>query len=327
MDVIDYSIRYQYSFLNNSEKKLYRDIVEAISDLKATYNSTFTNVERLNEIFNFVCEDFPEIFYIDKKIRYSYNEISSTLFFSYTSEKKEIRQMVYELNENVEKILKEANRYPNTFEKVLYIYDFLITRTKYDMQLYEFKTGSVYGYTAYGALVNHIAVCSGYSSAFQLLLNGLGIKCIRVSNETHSWCCGELENKWYFFDPTWDAPVSDRSSSYGVINHNYFAVKTSEILLDHNFPQTKNLPVCVSNDYDYFITKNLYFSALEEEDMDRLIGLLRKNLSNAVTLKFASTFLCNQAENKLFHKNRIWDAYNGGISYVKNKKTITIIPK
>lgn len=68
--------------------------------------------------------------------------------------------------------------------------------------------------TPYGALVLGQAVCYGYSSSFQLLMDMLGIECLTIDgtinddNDPHSWNMVNLDGYWYLVDVGWDDPLN-----------------------------------------------------------------------------------------------------------------------
>lgn len=61
---------------------------------------------------------------------------------------------------------------------------------------------------AYEALVLKESVCGGFASAFQLIMEKLGIPCVRVlgfvswAKSPHAWNQVYIEGKWYIFDAT-----------------------------------------------------------------------------------------------------------------------------
>ena len=67
----------------------------------------------------------------------------------------------------ISRILSGVNKNWSDFEKILYIHDYLVTNCHYDLTFRHYK--------AYDAIVNNTAVCQGYSEAYKVLLNKLGI--------------------------------------------------------------------------------------------------------------------------------------------------------
>ena len=56
---------------------------------------------------------------------------------------------------------------------------------------------------AYSALVDGVAVCDGYTGAYNLLLQLEGIECTALFNSDHIWTVAVLDGKTYHIDTTW----------------------------------------------------------------------------------------------------------------------------
>ncbi|MBE5842881.1 MAG: hypothetical protein E7302_01720 [Butyrivibrio sp.] len=86
-----------------------------------------------------------------------------------------------------------------------------------------------YSHTAYGSLVDGIAVCDGYAAGFELIMQGLGIPAMIVTGDAgmsfdtggHAWNIVQLDGNWYEVDTTWD----DLSSG---VMHDFFNRTTTE---------------------------------------------------------------------------------------------------
>lgn len=81
----------------------------------------------------------------------------------------------------------------------------------------------------YGALVDHTAICLGFATAFQLLMDMSGVECITVvgaaygSSEDHAWNMVRLDGEWYCVDATWDIGVPEAYWSYFNVTSDYMA--------------------------------------------------------------------------------------------------------
>ena len=98
------------------------------------------------------------------------------------------------------------------YEKEWAVYKWLCENVEYDWRHYEVPNSAPRdSYRPYGALVNGTAVCLGYATAFQLLMDMAGVECVTVvgaafgSREDHAWNMVKLGNEWYCVDATWDA--------------------------------------------------------------------------------------------------------------------------
>jgi hypothetical protein len=121
-------------------------------------------------------------------------------------------RMLYELAQEI--IQSEINPSDHNGLKVLAIHDWIVRNTEYDYDNYLHNTIPWSSYGAEGVLLNHRAVCEGYSEAFNLFMSLLDIPCHVVvgsaGGEGHAWNLVYLDGEWYHIDCTWDDPVPDR---------------------------------------------------------------------------------------------------------------------
>lgn len=95
-------------------------------------------------------------------------------------------------------------------EKAFYAFRYLVDNVEYDSELANQYTSGSYsadepGFSAYGALVNHKAVCQGFMSAYNLVMKYFGIEVKNVVSweNRHGWNVINLEGEWYYVDCTW----------------------------------------------------------------------------------------------------------------------------
>ena len=87
-----------------------------------------------------------------------------------------------------------------TYQQIKGAYEWLCNNVKYDH--------SLKNHSAYSALVTKNTVCEGYATAFQLIMEELGIECYVVANTSHAWNAVKLDGKLYWVDATWGDQVS-----------------------------------------------------------------------------------------------------------------------
>ena len=113
-------------------------------------------------------------------------------------------------------------------EKVLAIHNYIVSHTAYG--------AGANAYDAVGVLVDHVAVCDGYSKAFQLFMDVLEIPCVRFTGTaggmSHAWNAVQLGGAWYHVDVTWDDPTPDTPDR---ISYQYFLVTDDIMRQDHNW--------------------------------------------------------------------------------------------
>ena len=101
------------------------------------------------------------------------------------------------------------------YHKIRAIYDHLCSTIDYDYDnLYndDYKLK----YTAYAALINHTAICQGYSTAFYRLCLSAGVdtRIITATSIKHAWNIAALDGLYYELDATWDSNYTPATYKY-----------------------------------------------------------------------------------------------------------------
>lgn len=133
-----------------------------------------------------------------------------------------------ELDAAVQTALSYASSASNTLEKALLLHNYLVINTEYD---YSYSR-----YRAYNALVEHSAVCQGYSEAYALLCNSAGIDCKLVTSRSmnHAWNIVNIDGSWYHVDCTWDDPkFTYNGVQIKMLYYKYFMKSDSGLPSDH----------------------------------------------------------------------------------------------
>ena len=81
-------------------------------------------------------------------------------------------------------------------------------------------------HTAYGALVGGLAVCDGYTGAYNLLLKLEGVDCAALFNDDHIWTLATLDGTEYHIDVTW-------GDQYGRADLRYFGMSAEQSYRAH----------------------------------------------------------------------------------------------
>ena len=129
------------------------------------------------------------------------------------------------------------------FEKEIQIIKYLVATTNYDVEELKNESHQINdSYKAYGALVNHKAVCSGYAKAFDLLAKKCGLSTIVVTgtainsdsqNGAHAWNQVYLDGEWYNVDVTFEDPITNVILDAGQLFNNYINRTDAEFSLNH----------------------------------------------------------------------------------------------
>ena len=106
---------------------------------------------------------------------------STSVELTYHTEASELDNTKAKFKKALKKALDSAPKNATDYELELYANNYLVDNCVYDEEAV--KSEEIIGHEndAYGALVEKKAVCEGYSRAFQLLCNRLGVECINIS--------------------------------------------------------------------------------------------------------------------------------------------------
>lgn len=102
----------------------------------------------------------------------------------------------------------DLTRSMTQLEKARVYYDWICEHTVYDSE----ATDSSASHLPYGVFANGLAVCDGYTGAYNLLLRLEDIDCYALGNGEHLWTVAVLDGTEYHIDTTWgdEAPSPNR---------------------------------------------------------------------------------------------------------------------
>ncbi len=217
------SIKYiYYSLLDETEKDIYNDIYDAITKYDEDILLTNIDIDNINNIMHAVLYDHPEIFWIDIEYGIAKTNNMTRLIFKYKYDIDTINDNIAKINNEVDRIVSEANKLNTDYEKELYVHDILSKEVTYNKRLVDDQS-------IYSLFINKEAVCTGYAKAFQLIMTRLGIPTYTVTGyttENHTWNLIELEDGFYNVDVTYD-DLGD------ITLYKYFNQNDTSISKDH----------------------------------------------------------------------------------------------
>lgn len=174
----------------------------------------FTFSER-NGLFREEDPDYPGriLFVQPNKIDMSFYDTTSICAAWKTGDVSELSSYDKEIYDAAKVVLNEVLKEGmSDLEKETAIYNWLVSNVNYDgayQDVMEETSGE--SATPYGGLVNRTAICLGYVTTFQLLMDLAEVECITVSGatfasqENHGWNMVRIDGNWYCTDVTWDA--------------------------------------------------------------------------------------------------------------------------
>ncbi len=221
---LDYQTQHGYSAYsmrnNNAAEYIYQEIMKSFESGESeteirVYDYGFNE----NNITHFVSglkNDYPELYFVNRRFSYtvSGSYIVSVIFTYDTSLSPN------KFKQSTEDALSVIKPGMSDLEKAIVLHDYLAVHCEYDKERLADKTIPYISYTAYGVLVEHIAVCQGYALTYKYLLNQVGIDCYMVTSDSmnHAWNLIVLDGEYYQVDVTWADPTWDLT---GRARHTY----------------------------------------------------------------------------------------------------------
>ena len=257
-------LRYGWQVLSQMDNAddllyVYQELVAGIQNAEESISvrndDHCVTVEQFPDVLEAVRSDYPEFFWLG--LSYSQSALFGQVYTfkpNYTMEDEQIRAAKVALDRNT-RLLLTGLEDKSDYEISKLIHDRLAAFMSYQ--------SSENDQTIYGALVEREAVCAGYASAYQYLMQRSGIPAWKVTGssinpatgapEGHAWTLTCLDGNWYHTDVTWDD-----QGTLGNIYYAYLNVPTTQILEDHalNPFYANSLPDCSSTEHNYFVRNN-----------------------------------------------------------------------
>ena len=323
MGKAEYTLIYtNYGFLEPDEAEIYVKICEKVENGEKSFEFRNADKDKVINAFSAVLNDHPEYFWLGHTYSYKTTEYIYGTYvtlepvvseaFGYLTNRKT------QLDNAVNEVLSLCNGTDNMYEKMIIVHDYIVDNTDYDYEaaktitsLEETNDAVIDASSAYGCLVNHKAVCSGYSAAFQLIMQKIGIPCGRVAGyktegENHEWNYVFFDNDYYYIDVTWDDPQSSEAFR-NVKSYEFFCITTDELEKTHIIDEEGFVPLCSAIKYDYYIYHNKYFNTYDFYSFEECV---KNSEENSITVKFSSEEELQKAVYDLFEVQKIFSILN-----------------
>ncbi|MDO4976662.1 MAG: leucine-rich repeat protein [Eubacteriales bacterium] len=133
----------------------------------------------------------------------------------------------------------------STRNKVIAADSFIAANVTYDMRYFKGKKIPARSHTAKGAFEKGVAVCDGYTKAFNTIMSHYKIPCKKIVGKaksfgswgSHAWSKVKVGGKWYYVDTTWNDPIYEAYYSSRHTKHYssqlYLLVSASYLRKDH----------------------------------------------------------------------------------------------
>ncbi len=257
---VDYKTRYGYNTLNEQEKALYAQILEAVKSVKTKVpvDDSVTD-EMWIKVYGVLYMQEPELFWLT-----SAKVVKGKLWY-WETDPELIASMQKDITAKASEVLAQAEG-KDTFGKLKVFHDYICLNN-------DFVKEEGFNQTIYGGFVKGTIQCEGYAKTMQYLCDMAGIESMVIvgsneANDTHAWNVVKVDGEWYNLDCTWDDPILTEVDKTNV-RYRYFLVPDEWIHNKSHFNVNKKIsgtqltyftpPACTATKMNYFnVTNQLY---------------------------------------------------------------------
>ena len=208
-------------------------------------------------------------------------------FTYYDLSDEEINAMKKEIDDSAQQVLSKVPDGADDWTATKVVHDELCKMITYDKTLELPHTHDLYG-----ALVNHEAVCSAYSSAFHYLMGKLGHNNRMAFSDTHAWNRVYVLSYDDYVDTTWDdTDITDKDGN-PYIKYDYFYLKKDEVeaIDDHGITSGDPTMTSVNESvpYNYHAHEGYLLDGYDEGAIRDVLARQVQTGTNLLTMRFVN---------------------------------------
>lgn len=327
---------YAYHCLTPEEQTAYEEIYGILTGFQEDQPVSLTEPSDIGKIFQCVMNDHPEIFYVQGYTYTSYTSqdepVKLTLSGTYTMSPQEAQSRQEQMELYVQQCLSGMDAEASDYEKVKYVYEYLISHTQY-------QQNSPDNQNLCSVFLYRESVCQGYAKATQYLLQRLGVPATLVigsvsGGEGHAWNLVQMDGDYYYVDTTWGDASYQReetgdawNSHIPKINYDYLGVTTEQLLRTHRIDNVVPLPDCAHLECNYYVREGTYLTSCEEAQLQQLFDEKYEENGRFLTLKCADAEVYGQVCRFLIEEQgifRLLHRNEGSVAYSDHQEQLSL---
>jgi transglutaminase-like putative cysteine protease len=309
---------YHFDRLDLSEQRIYVEILTIMQEYGSGIVISSMEPDNIEKVFQCVLNDHPGIFYVVgyRYTKYSLEDVTKKVTFTatYNVSLAEMQSRQRRIDSYVEACLRGMPVGADDYEKVKYIYEYLINHTEYDAMAPDNQN-------ICSVFLGGRSVCQGYAKATQYLLNMVGIPTTMVmgrviGGEGHAWNMALIDGEYYFVDTTFgdasyqiegnSSTANNWGNSVWPINYDYLNVTTDQIEKTHIIEEIVTLPRLTATKNNYYIREGLFFISVDEDKLQALFNREYERGSQYMTLKCSNIQIYREMMNFLIEQQNVF---------------------
>lgn len=280
---------YYYQQLSESEQRLYHQLYTAVAAREEKIMLDTTDTDTVYRVFHFVLYDHPELFWCTGSSQSIVHASETEFMPDYSCSPEEISKRTAEIEAQAASCLSGINTDASDYEKVRYIYTWLVNTVAYDENASDNQN-------IYSSLAGHASVCAGYAKGMQYLLNRLSVPCIYITGTlakggSHAWNMVRCDDSWYQVDSTFGDPVFANTEDIPADNlsYAYLCCTDAQIRSSHIPDGEVSYPSCSSMDLNYYALNGWFIWSYDEQTLREKISAAVADGKDSFTLQCANS--------------------------------------